>query len=119
MANEINATIGLSCTNGNFSYSKSYSVRADQTTKGGGNPGTLSVTTTEATVGFGSLSAPRWTLFRNIGTNPVNIGAGTALVSFAQLKAGEAMVVPLVPSVTVRVQTTTGTTQLQIDAMET
>jgi hypothetical protein len=58
-------------------------------------------------------------LFRNIGTNPVNIGAGTALVSFAQLKAGEPMVVPLVPSVTVRVQTTTGTSRLQIEALET
>ncbi len=119
MANEISATVGLSCTNGNFTYNKQYSIRADQTTSGGGNPGTISVTTTEATVGFGSISAPRWTLFRNIGTNPVNIGAGTALVSFAQLKAGEAMVVPLVPSVTVRVQTTTGTTKLQVESMET
>jgi hypothetical protein len=49
----------------------------------------------------------------------VNVGAGTALVSFAQLKAGEAMVVPLVPSITLRVQTTTGTTRLQVEALET
>jgi hypothetical protein len=119
MANEISATIGLTCTNGNMTFNKQYSIRADQTTQGGPNPGTISVTTTEATVGFGSLSAPRWTLFRNLGTNPVNVGAGTALVSFAQLKSGEAMVVPLVPSITLRVQTTTGTTRLQVEALET
>jgi hypothetical protein len=119
MANEISATIGLSCTNGNLSFNKQYSIRADQTTAGAGNPGTISVSTTEATVSFGSISAPRWTLFRNVGTNPVNLGAGTALVSFAQLKAGEAMVVPLVPSITLRVQTTTGTTRLQVEALET
>lgn len=119
MANEIRVTAGLSCTNGNLSYSKSYSVAADQATARGPNPGTVDVSTTEATVGFGSVTAPRWALFRNIGTNPVNIGAGTAIVSFAQLKAGEPMVVPLVPSVTVRVQTTTGTSRLQIEALET
>lgn len=119
MANEIRVTAGLSLTNGNLSFAKTYSVAADQSTARGPNPGTITVTTTEATVNFGSLSAPRWALFRNVGTNPVNIGAGTALVSFAQLKAGEPMVVPLVPSVTVRVQATTGTTSLHIEALET
>ena len=119
MANEIRATIGLSCTNGNLTYSKSFSITADQTTARGPNPGTIDVSTTESTVSFGSVSAPRWTLFRNIGTNPVNVGAGTALVSFMQLKAGEGAVVPLVPSVTVRLQTTTGTSKLQVEALET
>ena len=119
MANEIRVTAGLSVTNGNLSYNKSYSVAADQATARGPNPGTIDVTTTEASVGFGSVSAPRWALFRNLGTNPVNIGAGTALVAFMQLKAGEPAVVPLVPSVTVRVQATTGTTRLQIEALET
>lgn len=119
MANEIRITAGLSVTNGNLSFNKSYSVAADQTTARGPNPGTIDVTTTEASVGFGSVSAPRWALFRNLGTNPVNIGAGTALVAFMQLKAGEPAVVPLVPSVTVRVVTTTGTTRLQIEALET
>lgn len=119
MANEIRFTAGLTCTNGNFSFTRTWSSSADQTTSGGGNPGTISVTTTESTVNFGSVSAPRWALFKNIGTNPVNVGAGTALVSFMQLKANEAAVVPLVPSVTVRVQTTTGTTKIQIEALET
>lgn len=119
MANEIRFTAGLTCTNGNFSFSRTWSASADQATAGGANPGTISVSTTEATVNFGSVSAPRWAIFRNIGTNPVNIGAGTALVSFMQLKASEAAVVPLVPSVTVRVQATTGTTKLVIEALET
>ena len=119
MANEIRITAGLSCTNGKLTFNKSYSVAADQTTARGPNPGTIDVTTTEATVNFGSVSAPRWALFRNLDTNPVNIGAGTALVSFMQLKAGEPALVPLVPSVTVRVQATTGTTRLQIEALET
>jgi hypothetical protein len=119
MANEIRITAGLTCTNGNLTFNKSLSVTADQTTAKGPNPGTIDVTTTEATVNFGSVSAPRWALFSNLGTNPVNIGAGTALVSFMQLKGGEPALVPLVPSVTVRVQATTGTTRLQIEALET
>ena len=119
MANEISASFSLALNNGNLKYSKSFSLQADQATARGPNPGTISVTTTEATVGFGSVSAPRWALFRNVGTNPVNVGAGTSLVSFAQLKGGEGMLVPLVPSVTVRVQATTGTTSLHIEALET
>lgn len=119
MANEIRITAGLSVTNGNLSFNKSYSVSADQTTARGPNPGTVDVSTTESTVGFGSVSAPRWALFRNIGTNPINVGAGTALVSFMQLKAGEPAVVPLMPAATIRVQTTTGTSRLQIEALET
>lgn len=118
MANEIRVTAGLSCVNGNLSFSKTYSVAANQVTARGPNPGTIDVTTTEATVNFGSLGTPKWTLFRNIGTNSVNIGAGTTLVSFMQLNPGEPAVVPLMPAATIRVQTISGTTRLQIESLD-
>ena len=48
MANEISILASLQCVNGMFRVGKNPGiVRADQATKGGGQPGTFSVTTTD------------------------------------------------------------------------
>lgn len=119
MANEIRATVSLSCNNGNLTFNKSYSIAANQVTARGPNPGTISVTTTDTTVNFGALGTPRWALFRNIGTNAVNVGAGTSIVSFMQMNAGDVALMPLMPSATIRVQAITGTSSLHIEALDT
>ena len=122
MANEITVLASLSCLNGNLNIRKeSGAIRVNQTTAGGGQPGTISATTTDTAITISGVSAPKWAYFRNIGSNPVKIGptSGGAIVSMVQLAAGEPAVLPLVPSVALRCQTTTGTTTLEIVTLET
>jgi len=118
MANEIRITAGLSCTNGEFSYQRNYSDQDNQTTAHGGNPGTITVSTTESTVNFGNLTTPKWMLLKNIGTSSVDVGCGTAFTAFATVPVGSPMLVPLSSSATVRVKTSSGTSILQVEALD-
>ena len=121
MASEITISQTIRCVKGDFNFQKTISYTADQATAGGGQPGTVAVTTTDTAISISGLSAPRLCAIRNIGSNPVKIGptSGGAIVAFAQLAAGEGFIVPLVPSVALRAQTTTGTSTLEINALET
>lgn len=122
MASEITVLAQLACRNGNLVISKdSSAIRVDQATKGGGQPGTISATTTDTAITISGLTAPRWAYMRNIGTNPIKVGptSGGAIVSMIQLSAGEVALLPLVPSVALRLQTTTGTSQLELTCLET
>lgn len=121
MADEISVNVTLTCTNGEFSsFAKSYSFTADQATAGGGQPGTVPVTTTDAAIAINNLTTPRWAMIKNIGANPVDIGptSGGAIVKLARVLPGEAFPVPLAPSVALRAQATTGTSTLEISALE-
>lgn len=121
MANEISIEFAIACTNGEFQFDKSLSFRATQTTAGGGQPGTVACSTSDAAISISGLSAPRWCYMKNIGANTVDIGptSGGAIVKMIRLLAGEGCPVSLTPSVALRCQTTTGTSSLQIHALET
>jgi hypothetical protein len=118
MANEIRITASLSCNNGEFAYSRNWSDQDNQTTPRGGNPGTIAVTTTDSTVSFGNLTTPKWCLMKNIGTAAVDVGCGTTFTAFATVPAGAPMLVPLASSATVRVKTSSGTSVLQVEALD-
>ena len=111
----------MTCRNGLLYIAKGTSFSADQATAGGGQPGTVAVTTSDAAISIRGITTPRMAYFRNLGDNPVDIGptSGGAIVPFARLLPGEAMVVPLKPSVALRAQTTTSTSTLEIVVLET
>jgi hypothetical protein len=101
MANEISLQIGLSCTNGNFSFPRiGTQTQITQTTIGGGGPGVITAVTTGdgTTVNLSTMTNPGVAYFRNLdATNFVLIGtAGTTGVGYlAKLKAGEEMAIRL------------------------
>lgn len=111
MANEIRVTAGLSRndTTNPVKVNQTITFSADQSTKLGPNPGSISVSTTTTTVGWGSLSNPGWALFVNEGTNPVEI-----VISKLILNSNQAHVVQIANSATVTINTTTGTSTLNI-----
>jgi hypothetical protein len=113
MANEIRITAGLTLSNTPLNFNKSISFQANQTTKRGPNPGSVTLSTTTATVSFGNLSSPGWALVTNTGTNPAEI-----VISKIVLNASEACVVQLANSATFTVNATTGTTSLHIDCLD-
>jgi hypothetical protein len=113
MANEIRVTAGLTLNNSPISFSKNISVAADQTTKRGPNPGSVTVSTTTTTVSFGNLSNPGWALMTNSGTNPIEI-----VISKVLLNSNQAHIVQLANSATVTINTTAGTSTLHIDAID-
>ncbi len=122
MASEISVLAQLSLSNGTLKIDKqSGAIRVDQATAGGGQPGTISATTTATATPISGLTAPRWCYMRNVGTNPIKVGptSGGAIVPMVQLSAGEVALMPLVPSVALRLQTTTGTSRLDLTCLET
>lgn len=115
MANEIRVTAGLSRNDATnpVKFNQTLSFSADQSTKSGPNPGTISVSTTTTTVNFGSLSNPGWALFVNEGTNPIEI-----VVSKAILNSNQSCIVQIANSATVTVNSTTGTSKLNVMALD-
>jgi hypothetical protein len=113
MANEIQVTAGLRLNNSPLTMSKNVSFSDNQTTKKGPNPGTINVSTTTTTVAFGNLTNPGWAVMQNIGTNPVEI-----IVSKIILDGSQACVVQLADSATVTINTTTGTSSLQVECID-
>ena len=105
MANEIRVGVNLSCDNGNFLASQNYTVQVDQTTAGGGNPGTVSVGTSYAQVsGLSDLTSEGYCVIRNLdGTNYIEIGVevSAAFYPLIKLKAGEVGTFRLTPGVSV------------------
>lgn len=78
MAKEITVKASVAVKNGNLSLSfDSGAIRVDQTTASGGNPGVVSVGTSEETISFGDVT-PGMVWMRNLdGTNFVTWGNTT------------------------------------------
>jgi hypothetical protein len=121
MANEITVTASLVATKGTYSFSRKLSKQADLATGRGGNPGVVTIATTDTAIAFGSLVAPRWAVFTNIGaTNYVDIGPdSTTMIPFIRLKAGEFAVLPLTPGITIKAKANTAPVDILVEALET
>lgn len=80
MADEISVTMGLRVVKDNFSFAPgTKTVRFDQTTAGGGNPGTVDIGTSEETIAFGDIT-PGWCQMTNLdATNYVEVGFSTGV----------------------------------------
>lgn len=122
MANEITVTANLSCTNGAFSFaSKENALRINQTTQGGGGPGVVTVTTSDAAVSLGSYTAKGYCFIKNLdGTNYVEFGpeSGGAIVKMIKLKPGEYAMFRLVSTATLRAQANTASVKCYIAVLE-
>lgn len=75
MSNEISQTLNFQVSKGNFKLNYNPGqIQVDLTGDGGGNPGLVSVGTTEETISFGDVS-PGLVLIRNLdSTNFVSYG---------------------------------------------
>lgn len=122
MANEITVTANLSCTNGGFSFaSKENALRINQTTQGGGGPGVVTVTTSDAAVSLGTFTTKGYCFIKNLdGTNYVEFGpeSGGAIVKVIKLKPGEYAMFRLVSTATLRAQANTASVKCYIAVLE-
>lgn len=107
MANEVTVSVSLSVANGNHNETFSASgVKADQAAQGAAG-GVVAIGTAIETLSLGDVTAAGFSGFRNMstatsGTAYIALGKydGTTLHEFCQLKRGDAVVVRLVPTIT-------------------
>lgn len=122
MADEITITSNLQCTNGGFSFAtREGSVRVDQAVAGGGGPGTVTITTSDAAVSLGSFTAKGYCFIKNLdATNYVEFGpeSGGAIVKLIRLNAGESCLFRFVSSATLRAQANTASVKCYIAVLE-
>ena len=122
MADEITITSNLQCTNGGFSFAtREGSVRVDQAVAGGGGPGTVTITTSDAAVSLGSFTAKGYCFIKNLdSTNYVEFGpeSGGAIVKMFRLNAGESCLFRFVSSATLRAQANTASVKCYIAVLE-
>lgn len=121
MAGTITTSLSVSIVNGTFvdDFSLGPSVIA-QSAVGGGNPGTVSVATSEGDITIG-LSVPGFIVIENLdAANYVQYGpkSGGAMVPFAKIKAGDWHKLWLDGSVTIRAKANTAAVKLRIRASE-
>ena len=90
MANEITVNQSLRCDNGNFSFRREVGfTNFDQTTAGGGNPGTVNIGTSVESVTFGDVTTPGWAMLTNLdATNFVQWGFSSGVYG-GRMEAGE------------------------------
>ena len=75
MANEITVTARVRVSNGNYTFDKNLSKTDDQTTAAGGNPGVVTIGTSEEDISFGDLTDPGVCILQNLDdTNWVEYG---------------------------------------------
>lgn len=89
-----------------------------QTGKGGGNPGTVSIGTTEESVAFTELGTEGWLFMKNLdSTNYVQWGFATTVYG-GRLKPGEHAWFRLEPSATLYLKANTAACLVQINCFE-
>ncbi len=123
MANEIQVSAALSCTNGNFVLPTIGGgvTSVTQSTLGGGGPGYLSIGTSEEVVAFTDIGTLGYCYIKNLDTtNYVTFGpeSGAAMVAVGRLKAGESCVLRLEPGITFRMKANTAAVKVQIICLE-
>lgn len=124
MADEISLSISLNASKDNFEFNQSESVTIDQSTAGGGNPGTVTVGVTEETIDFGDAAGSLgYVWLKNLdATNfvewgPLEAGTGGAMVVAGRLKAGEISCLRLSPSQTYLIKADTAPCKVLIQAL--
>jgi len=121
MSSEITATTTLNLNNGGLRAAPSFTKSADQATPGALSRKQTITTSTPQAISFTGLTTPRWVMFKNNdATNYITLGPdSTGMVAFARLLAGESMLFPADPSVTIKAQAHTASCDLLISALET
>jgi len=115
MAGEITLSTSLSVRHSPFEYNHTSRQTIDQNGIGGGNPGTVQLTTTAQAVSFGDVSTPGIVVFQNLdSTDSVYIGIDVAstFYPFAQLKPGEDFVIRVYPTLALYAKAVTNTANL-------
>lgn len=119
MANEIRVNLQFDVNKGNFSDSFQVPSRLyTQTGTGGGNPGTVSVGTTEESVTFGELGTEGWLCMKNLDpTNYVQWGFATTVYG-GRISPGGFAVFEMEPSLTIYLKANTAACLVQIKGFE-
>ena len=121
MANEITISSGLSLAIGNWNLAANKSTQATQTTPGGVQR-RQSVPTSDTVLTVTGVTTPRAIHITNLdATNYIDIGptVSSAIAPCARLKAGESLVMPLVPTVVLRGQANTSAVNIEMLILET
>lgn len=116
MANEITAYGSLQVVNGYLSVLEDSGTLSITQSAKEAFTSTVACTTSDTAISISGVTAPKWCYMRNVGANPIKVGAtsGGAIIAMIQLAAGEFAIMPLVPSVALRQQTTTSTSTLKL-----
>lgn len=118
MANEIRLSTNVNITNGNFKYNRTISKQIDQANVGGGNPGTVSIGTTEETINFGDIATEGLIVMENLDTtNYIQWGFSTGVYG-GRMEAGEPAIFRAEPGLTLYVKSNTATCKAYIGCME-
>jgi hypothetical protein len=98
------------------------SVTMEQTDQGGGQPGTVTIATSEADISVPDLATPGWCVIQNLDdTNYFTIGpkSGGAMVALAKVLPGEFACFRLAGSVILRAIANTAAVLARIQIFET
>ena len=121
MADEITIAISFNIVNGNFRLPiATGSLSFDQTTSGGGNPGSVDIGTSEEDISFGDITTLGWLYMRNLDdTNYVTWGpkSGT-MVACGRMEAGEPACFRMEPGITMTMQANTASCRVYIAALD-
>lgn len=119
MADEITIRASLRVVNGLSSFVQDYGqLTFDQATAGGGNPGKVSIGTTEETVSLGDITTPGWVIMRNIDpTNYVQWGFSTGVYG-GRLEPGEPALFRLDPGATLYMKANVAACSVVIQVLE-
>ncbi len=114
MADEIRVTTGITLINGALKVqSPTRNVKYDQATAAAGNPGTVTVGTSEETIGFGDL-VPGWVSITNLDdTNFVDLGFSTGVYGMT-IPADSTVVFKMKAAATLFVLSDTADVDLQV-----
>ena len=100
MANEIRYSLSFQLSNGNNSYQYQKGISVDQIAAGGPSPGTVTVGTTEESIGLGELGNEGLAVIVNLdSTNYVDLGSSTGSYMI-RLLPGEPQLLRLRPGLT-------------------
>ena len=118
MADEITVTVGLRCVNGLLSVTPpTATTRFDQTTAGGGGPGTVTIGTTQEAIAFGDI-APGFIRMTNLdATNFVDYGTVTGDLGFQLIAGGGLGLVYLKSGDTLYMKADTASCNVLIEAL--
>lgn len=122
MADEITLNARLRCTNGSLKIDVNPGqLSIDQSTLGGGGPGTVEIGTSEEDISFGDISTLGLCHITNLDTtNYVQLGPKSAgsMVAGMRLNPGESYVLRLEPGVTYRAIANTAACKVSIICLE-
>lgn len=121
MSDEITITAALRCQHGEFRLDVNPgSIQVDQATAGGGNPGTVSIGTSDTPISFAGLTAPGYVWIRNLDPeNFVEFGPDdTGMVPCLKLKPGECALFRLADGISLVGKADTAACKVQIHALD-